>query len=462
MAASADLPSLACVRPLRNPLLLIVGLAVVPPRQPLLAGTIGALLSQDRPPDHILIAAPSSYTRFEQPLGYQRWLRTTARSLSRSDTTVEVVRCLRDDGPGTKLLCTQRRARAIAAGRPEPAYLVLVDDDQLYAVWALRSIEAALLRHGNQSVSLYIYTAGGRQGRTWGGLLHVGQAADMLAMPLASLVPSQVDAFYHHLLAYDERFFFHDDLWISMLMQDALRLPVCGAPVLDGAPRWYGAWFRQAADARLRLAPAATGRSRPLNALDGALERSRLNKELSVARGVWLLFERRIDALTYRTPRCPEPCTGLHSCKDEDDEPAQPTQRLRSPRAEGGAPVLTMASLAGIVASREPAWIKVDPAGCDDSCAELDALWRRVHAHRPASTWLADCEAEPATCASLRTAPYLTGRVLPLRHTCAVVVWDGADFARHTHAVGPINQRALLLGILGESALEEAIQYRTT
>ena len=147
-------------------------MAVVPPRARLLERVLAALQAQQRPPDHLLLAAPVQYARFAAPPTYQRWLRKAARrSSAAGNAPVEVLRCRRDDGPGTKLCCTLARAHAIAASprhtaRPS-AHLVLADDDQAYAPWALHGLEAAVARHGaRQAFSYYLYTVGGRQGRT--------------------------------------------------------------------------------------------------------------------------------------------------------------------------------------------------------------------------------------------------------------------------------------------------------
>ena len=122
---------------------LYVGVATVPGRESTtLPRAISSLLSQTRLPERIFVAMPAGgYTLRGELRG--RAIAPTADVLRHP--LVEIRRCARDDGPGTKLLCTLPRALelAVAADALDSSIIVLADDDRIYRDWALGEIARA-------------------------------------------------------------------------------------------------------------------------------------------------------------------------------------------------------------------------------------------------------------------------------------------------------------------------------
>src|SRR5262245_6484654 len=109
----------------------LVSLTSLPSRLPHIEPTLESLLAQTLPPDRILVALPL-YSRRE---GCRYSIPGFLRKLERT-RTVEVVRCLTDYGPGTKLLGALRRV-------PRDSCLIVVDDDVAYEPFLVEELHRA-------------------------------------------------------------------------------------------------------------------------------------------------------------------------------------------------------------------------------------------------------------------------------------------------------------------------------
>ena len=58
-------------------------------------------------------------------------------------------------------------------------------------------------------------------------LLHVGQGADLFALPLGPLLRHSPRAYFEAALEVDDRFRYHDDVWISAFLYDVAAVSVC-------------------------------------------------------------------------------------------------------------------------------------------------------------------------------------------------------------------------------------------
>ena len=141
---------------------------------------------------------------------------------------LEVRTCEADDGPGTKLLCALSRFLELCSSAPATSALVLADDDREYKPTALTLLASALQRAPLFAYSFMRYTLPDSGG------LNVGQGADLFALPFATLrAPHTVRAYFEAALSVDDRFRYHDDVWISAYLADAAATSVCHVPTID-------------------------------------------------------------------------------------------------------------------------------------------------------------------------------------------------------------------------------------
>ena len=130
----------------------------------------------------------------------------------------------------------------------------------------------------------------------------MGQGVDLFSIPLhAGMARQQAAralAFFSTLQEYDERYFYHDDVWISIWLQDQLRLPICSVDVPDGAAL---AWRSAAPSGNWHDAAGL------FSLQDARLQRGPLTGALSQARRVWLSKTRDLS-VPYVTPPCAPVC----------------------------------------------------------------------------------------------------------------------------------------------------------
>ena len=269
---------------------IFVALTTVPGRRQRLIEALHSLRRQRFRPERILISAANTFTRPELASGAVDLseLVPAGQQHSQSLTDVEVLRCERDDGPGTKLLCALSRLRELAAHAelargPAPTFVAVVDDDLRYNPWVLELLAQAVRNdtelgggHGGarHSYSYDVYTLT-RDGRAvTGGMcpatscplpfalcmydlsvsshlcmhaltpapahsfdrcptcgigmypgLLVGSGHSLFAFRLSSL--DGIEDFFSCLRGLEPRVSWHDDVWLSMFVQDRLRVPVC-------------------------------------------------------------------------------------------------------------------------------------------------------------------------------------------------------------------------------------------
>ena len=279
---------------------LIIGMGVVPPRLQYLPHVLSSFARQTRPPDRILVATPVTYLRFNVTGAF----RTQLAAVVGRFPMVEAVPCAMDMGPGSKLLCTLHRAlklTALASNR-ETA-LVLADDDAVYHPWALQRLDAAVRQNASQSYTYFRgHSLGPISAAHPNSELIMGQGVDLFSIPLhAGMARQQAAralAFFSTLQEYDERYFYHDDVWISIWLQDQLRLPICSVDVPDGAVL---AWRSAAPSGNWHDAAGL------FSLQDARLQRGPLTGALSQARRVWLSKTRDLS-VPYVTPPCAPVC----------------------------------------------------------------------------------------------------------------------------------------------------------
>ena len=204
--------------------LLVVSVTVLPARVHSLTHMLTSLRRGYRPPDHIIVSSPRLFER--DALKAMNWHSTNLSNVvSAIDQSIDVVTCERDDGPGTKVLCALERARQYAKSASN-AFLTLVDDDLAYQPWALQVLDQAIrsdlysARHA-YAFDVHSLTSTGRA--VTAGLypsLLVGAGHAMFAIRLSLL--DGLPAFYSCLRSYEPRTIWHDDVWISMWLQDRL------------------------------------------------------------------------------------------------------------------------------------------------------------------------------------------------------------------------------------------------
>lgn len=179
----------------------------------------------------MLISAAAAFNLTSQ---LSALLQPPARRPTKPDSAaVEVLSCADDNGPGTKLLCALARLRSHAgadAGGRHGVWVALADDDLRYKPWVLRLLEAAIREDARSERHAYafdVYTMT-RDGRAvtagmWPGLL-VGSGHAVHALRLSLL--DGIEAFFECVRALEPLAVWHDDLWISMYVQDVRRATV--------------------------------------------------------------------------------------------------------------------------------------------------------------------------------------------------------------------------------------------
>jgi hypothetical protein len=253
-----------------RPLLrLFVSIASIPQRIHLVDKTVRSLAQQTWPPERILLVLPHTY---------RRWPSLSANvSRVHAHPLLETIRCERDDGPGTKVLCALPRVLELldssAAGedgvpsymyhakgqRAHPhahrrvsggtagsgsAALVLADDDREYQSHALSLIASSAVplhetsaSSGARALSFLTYrlsNSGGYEPRS-GVLvsnLTVGQGADLFALPIGPIARAgNIRAYFELACEVDASFLYHDDVWLSSYLQDVAGVSVCPVTV---------------------------------------------------------------------------------------------------------------------------------------------------------------------------------------------------------------------------------------
>ena len=164
-------------------------MTTLPSRIDRIRPTIESFLSGSHVPDKVLIAIPSFSQREQREY-------VVPGFLNEFGSNVEVVRCGRDWGPGTKLLGSLDAV-------PENSYLVLADDDVIYKPCFLSGLIAAQSADHAASFSYYVYRTGG---------LWVGQGVDGFSFWKPNLAGIKDFARAH---IADTPYRLHDDLWIS-------------------------------------------------------------------------------------------------------------------------------------------------------------------------------------------------------------------------------------------------------
>jgi hypothetical protein len=265
---------------------LLVSLTAIPTRVPTLGVVLDhLLLKQARPPDRTLLVVPAAFRRFAN--------RSIDAAASVSGRAVDTLVCDEDFGPATKLLGSLRWAHRHAPAGAR-TYLVLVDDDVTFAPWALREVEAAARHDGSRAYSFFAYLLARSD-------LCVGQGADAFALPLAAL--GDVDGVlrsWRRATALESAFWWHDDVWLSMLLHDELGVRVCPAlPKL--AP---GHLDRRGVAASQR---GALKHSTPDGRTGARMDRASLNRRLARAREA-LLPPRPRGRAQRAAPPTEDPC----------------------------------------------------------------------------------------------------------------------------------------------------------
>jgi hypothetical protein len=203
-------------------------MTTMPGRSKSVAQAVASVRNQERRPDHIIVSAAVAFTRLTQ-VGEGARMDFAALS-ERTGSDVEVLKCPHDHGPGTKLLCALPRLRQLAAqsgGSLQSSFVALVDDDLVYRRWALTLLELAIRddmhaeRHA-YSYDVYTLTGDGRSvtAAQYPGLL-VGSGHSLFAFRLSLL--EGVEEFYECLHALEPLAAWHDDVWLSMFVQDLKR-----------------------------------------------------------------------------------------------------------------------------------------------------------------------------------------------------------------------------------------------
>ena len=197
---------------------LFVAMTTIPPRAGRsLQRAVDSLFTQKRRPDRVIVSASSYYKRFPNQ-------HVNLSALAPRDGLERFNAC-EDAGPGTKLLCALPRLRELAtASGGRDAFAVLLDDDLRYRSWALQWLARAIdddptsARHA-YSYDVYTITAEGRA--VTGGLhpgLLVGAGHALFAMRISEL--AGLDDFFACVRALEPRATYHDDVILSMFLQD--------------------------------------------------------------------------------------------------------------------------------------------------------------------------------------------------------------------------------------------------
>ena len=226
MNANATVPGVA----------LFVAISTIPARLPNAHLTILSLAAQTSAPRKILLSAPHTYLRFPGKLAdlslVREKLQTSVhREARHALALLETHICERDDGPGTKLLCVLERLHTLAQSLPlgsgEPM-VVLADDDRQYKPNALRLVSTAVLHRSPHPPAALAYSFNTYPLPQASPTVSIGQGADLYAIPLRALGSVEsVRHFFELSLGVDNRFRFHDDVWLSLYLSDVRGVPAC-------------------------------------------------------------------------------------------------------------------------------------------------------------------------------------------------------------------------------------------
>ena len=172
-----------------------VGLTTLPSRIGRIRDTVESLLSQTVVPEKIFISIPERSVREDCGYVLPEWLTNNAFP------RIEVVRCSRDYGPGTKLLgCLPQIAR--------PACLIVVDDDLKYSPFLVERLSRAQMNRTDSSFSFFVYRE---------GPFAIGQGADGFSFFTPNLLGIEEFA---SVALQSPALFVADDLWISIYLQN--------------------------------------------------------------------------------------------------------------------------------------------------------------------------------------------------------------------------------------------------
>lgn len=216
--------SLASVPPPR----LYVAITTIPPRAgPPLQHAVDSIFKQRRLPDKLIVSASDRYKRFGDANVDLASLRADdGLHPNLFETRLKRLSSCEDLGPGTKLLCALPVLRSLAAAEPDGrrAFVVLLDDDLRYRRFALQWLELAIQSDGRgerRALSYDVYTLTPEGHAVLGGLypgLLVGAGHALFAFEVRLL--DGIEAFFQCVRALEPRATYHDDVVISMFLQD--------------------------------------------------------------------------------------------------------------------------------------------------------------------------------------------------------------------------------------------------
>lgn len=169
-----------------------VGITTLPSRITLLQPTLDSLINQTKKPDKIYLSLPWYSIREKSEYVLPQWLSNYEQ--------IEVIRCNKDYGPGTKLLgCLDRLQEA--------GCLVIADDDMIYRPFFLRNIYEAQTSNHYCSFSYWTYKL---------GPITVGQGADGFSFYTPNLSGIME---YSKTIVENQFIRVVDDLWISAYLK---------------------------------------------------------------------------------------------------------------------------------------------------------------------------------------------------------------------------------------------------
>ena len=186
-----------------------------------------SIFKQRRLPDKLLVSASDRYKRFGDANVDLASLRADdGLHPNLFETRLKRLSSCEDQGPGTKLLCALPMLRSLAAAEPDGrrAFVVLLDDDLRYRRFALEWLELAIQSDGRaerRALSYDVYTLTPEGHAVLGGLypgLLVGAGHALFAFEVRLL--DGIEAFFQCVRALEPRATYHDDVVISMFLQD--------------------------------------------------------------------------------------------------------------------------------------------------------------------------------------------------------------------------------------------------
>ena len=175
-----------------KPLTFCVSLTTIPSRFSTVNKTIDSLNNQTKKPNKIFLNIPKSYKRFPN-------YNSKFDKFNQKFKNVEIVTC-KDNGPGTKLLGSIKKMRNYD-------YVVLVDDDHTYNEKMLSFFYLNALKNFESCYSFCVYNIKDCK---------IGQGADGFMINTAFLV--NINKFFNKHVKNNSKFFFNDDLWISIFL----------------------------------------------------------------------------------------------------------------------------------------------------------------------------------------------------------------------------------------------------